>query len=133
MPLLPRTRRRLLLFVALVGVAVIVAGRLHLWPFGGIFVIVKNIGPQPLHDVIVHVTGQSYRIGDVGVGEAPSLRVEPHGQSHVEIEFTDDAKRRFKHVIGGKFESGESHGTLVVEFENGGIKRVDNQIRSGMW
>jgi hypothetical protein len=131
MPITPRMRRRWLLFLLLIGLAIFASARLHLWPFNGLFVVVKNLGPKPLKDVAVHVTGIAYRLGDLGVGDSRPAKIEPRGESHVEIEFSDEAKGRFKHVIGGNFDPSNARGTLTVEFENGTIQRVDNQITNG--
>jgi hypothetical protein len=126
-------RRRWLILIALIGLSVFAAARVHLWPFNGVVVVVKNLGPKSLKDIVVHVTGNSYKLGDIDAGHALGAKVQARGESHVEIEFGDDTKDRFKHVIGCYFETNNYHGTITVEFENGAIKRVDNKIELWYW
>jgi hypothetical protein len=59
--------------------------------------VVKNDGPTPLVDVIVRVTGSSYAIGDLGVGESRSVAVR--GGGPIEIELSENAGRRSRREV----------------------------------
>ena len=52
----------------------------------GITVTLENASPRVIESVVVHVTGRSSRIGDLAPHEQRSVRVQPTGDSHVEIE-----------------------------------------------
>jgi hypothetical protein len=71
-----------------IGVAFVIAALVGLWLFlhRGSTVEVRNIGTQPMRAVIVHVTGNSYPIGDLPAGASKRVVVKPTGESHVEIE-----------------------------------------------
>jgi hypothetical protein len=48
-------------------------------------VVVENEGPAALEDVHVFVTGDSAVVGRIDPGERARVRVQPTGDSHVEI------------------------------------------------
>lgn len=84
----------------------------------GVRVTVTNSGPDSLADVVVHVTGNEYRIGGLAVSESRTVRVVPTSESHVELTFTDHLGRPNRLNAGGYFEPGY-RGIIVVELENG--------------
>ena len=92
----------------------------------GVIVTVRNVGDQPLSGVIVHVTGNSYPLGDIPAGDARSVRVRPVGESHIEIEH---AKGRL--VVDAYFEGGY-RGGVSVDVSETVIKRVQNDVRIGI-
>jgi hypothetical protein len=59
----------------------------------GITVTLENRGPSTLDSVVVHVTGNRYAVGSLAPGQRESVRVQPTGESHVEIEHSR-ARRR---------------------------------------
>lgn len=120
-------RRRLFLAGLLVAaVAAMAAAVAAVWP-RGVQVVVMNRGPAPLADVVVHVTGNSYQLGTLGVGESRTVPVQARGESHVELEFTYRTGERRRLNAGGYFESGYE-GTIEVELEAGEIVRNEHHI-----
>jgi hypothetical protein len=118
-------RRRLLLLAALV---VIVAGYLLLRG-GGVRVIVTNNGQATLEKVRVDVTGRSYDLGDVPPGGSREVGVEPTGESHVELSFTDQG-RQVRLVTGTRFEPGY-RGEIIISVRDGKIEHVKDSTRAG--
>ncbi|MQA37015.1 hypothetical protein [Rugamonas aquatica] len=55
----------------------------------GVTFIVKNVSTEPLRSMVVHVTGNSYAIGDIEAGASKSVVLHPTSDSHVELAFTD--------------------------------------------
>lgn len=102
-----------------IGVALVFLNR-------GVVVTVRNVSTQPLSGVVVHVTGNSYALGDIQAGDHRSVRVSPVGESHIEIEH---AKGRL--VVNTYFESGY-RGSVSVEVTETEIKRVQDDIRIGI-
>jgi len=88
----------------------------------GIRVTVIDSGPNPITSVIVHVTGNQHRIGDLAVGESRAVRVLPTSESHVELAFVDYLGQAQRLNAGGYFENGY-RGTIEVELEHDSIKR----------
>jgi hypothetical protein len=90
-------------------------------------VSVVNKGPGPLHDVVVHVTGCSYPVGDIPSESSATVAVQATSESHVEIEFTSSSERR-RLVADCYFES-DWHGHIEVDVRDGRIERVRKNIR----
>jgi len=83
-------------------------------------------------DVTIEVTGKSYPVGDLKPSESASVRVNPSGESHVEIEYRDhqDVQRRL--VADCYFEGGRLyHGRIDVTVRNNEIQRIVDDIRIG--
>ena len=66
-------------------VAILIAT--FLWLIPRVTVTVRNSGTTPLHDLQVHVTGQTYGLGDVAGGTLKKCTVRPTSDSHVEISY----------------------------------------------
>ncbi len=107
-------------------VAILIAAFLWLTP--RVTVTVRNSGTTPLHDLQVHVTGQTYGLGDVAGGTLKKCTVRPTSESHVEISYrlTDGATKR--HTVDCYIEPGY-RGTVDAEIENGKLIRSSHQIR----
>lgn len=123
-------RRRLFVAGLLAAGITTLVGVAALWP-RGVRVNVKNRGPEPLTDVVVHVTGNSYRLGTLQAGESRAVSVQARGESNVELEFTPGDAERLRLDAGGYFESSGYEGTIEVELENGAIMR--NEHRISLW
>ena len=72
----------------------------------GAQVSLENVGTLPLRSVVVRVTGNSYSLGDVAVGEIRTVKTYPTGESHVVIELVDDDGSKKELPIDCYFESG---------------------------
>ena len=110
--------------------ALVVAALAGLW-FGpsfffyeGITVELRNTGAEPLRAAIVHVTGNSYPLGDLPAGSSKKVVVAPTGESHVEIEHEGHTPL----IVDCYFEPGYT-GTITVEVTPQQVGRVQSSIR----
>ena len=94
----------------------------------GVRVAIQNTGSSPLKSVVLHVTGASYEVGDVAVGESVTMRVSPTSESHLEVEFTDSEGHVQRLNAGGYFESGY-RGTIRVEIKDEQIDKFEEDIK----
>ena len=94
----------------------------------GIRVTVENTGTTPLKSVVLHVTGASYDLGDIAPGESATARVNPTGESELEVELkdTDDQTQRLN--AGGYFESGY-RGSIRVQIKDGQIDKFEDNTK----
>lgn len=69
-----------------------------------------NVGTEPMHGLVIHVTGASYSVGELAPGARKTIPVSPSGESHIELE--QSSGRRL--VVDCYFESGYS-GTISAE------------------
>jgi len=104
----------------------VAAGICFLLFSGGITVVVRNVGAEPLRSVIVHVTGRSYPIGDIAHGESKAVEVTVVGESHIELEHA--TRRRL--VIDCYFENGYK-GTITAEVTSEKVIAVNSSIQPG--
>ena len=109
----------LCLVVALVGVLLFLSTR-------GITFVVRNVGPEPLHSIIVHVTGNSYRLGEIPSGESRSVMVRASSESHIELEQATGKRL----VVDCYFEGGYK-GTFTADVTANEVVRVKDSIRLG--
>jgi hypothetical protein len=113
------------MFLALAVVAVAWINARSLFPTMRVTVV--NHGPQTLHNVVVHVAGNSYPFGDMRPGSRVSRYVSPKSKSHVEIEFTHKTGHAIRLRGSGYFQPGYT-GELRYEIEQMGIVSVRNII-----
>lgn len=92
--------------------------------YEGITVEVRNTGTEPLRATIIHVTGNSYPLGDLPAGSSKKVVVEPTSESHVEIEHDGHTPL----IVDCYFEPGYT-GTIAVEVTPHKIGRVQSSIR----
>lgn len=123
--------RRLVLTLVLLALIGIPCAAAVVWlqirGIRGVDVTVRNGGPSPLKNVVVQVTGNDHSIGDLAVGESRTVRVEPKGESHVELTFVDQRGQEQRLIVGGYFERGYQ-GTIEVELEHDVIKRNEHNV-----
>jgi hypothetical protein len=111
-----------------IAIAVLVAASVGFYFLNrGIRVGVRNSDTRTLRSVVVHVTGNSYPIGDLPPGEARSVRVKAKGESHVEISFQDEAGKPRTLVAGCYFESGY-RGTVKAEIDSEKVRKVEADV-----
>jgi hypothetical protein len=94
----------------------------------GIQVTIQNTGATAMRSVVLHVTGVSYEIGDIPPGASAVARVNPTGESGLEIEFTDSEGKVQRLNAGGYFESGY-RGTIRVSIKDGTIEKNEQDIK----
>ena len=97
----------------------------------GVEVILVNHNPAPLRNVVIHVTGASYRIGDLPFDQTVRLRVHTTGESHLEIEFKNSSNKLQREIVDCYFESNDS-GSIKVDFFNGDL-RIEDHIKPSKW
>jgi hypothetical protein len=90
-------------------------------------VAISNEGPHELRSVVVYVTGRSYSLGDLTVGESRAVYVEPISESNVELEFVDFLGKTKRLNAGGYFEPGYQ-GTFTVRIESDDIHQVEDGV-----
>lgn len=121
-------KRKRLLVVAGLLVMLASAGLFIALSRQGIRVTIINSGPDPLTNVVVHVTGNQHAIGNLAAGESRTVRVLPTSESHAEVSFVDHRGQHQRLNAGGYFENGLYRGTIEVEIERGAIKRNEHNI-----
>ncbi len=94
----------------------------------GIHVTVQNTGSQPMRSVVLFVTGNSYNLGDILPGANAEATVKCTGDSHLEIEFVDDAGETKRLDAGGFFQPGY-RGTIRVSINEGVIQENEQDIQ----
>jgi hypothetical protein len=94
----------------------------------GIHVTVQNSGSQPLRSVVLFVTGNSYSLGDIRPEATSEATVKCTGDSHLEIEFVDDAGDAKRLDAGGFFQPGY-RGTIRMSVKDGVIEGNEQDIQ----
>lgn len=94
----------------------------------GIHVTVRNTGRQPIRSVVLYVTGNSCNLGDIPPGATADASVKCTGDSHLEIEFVDDARDAKRLDAGGFFQPGY-RGTIRVSIRDGMIQENEQDIQ----
>ena len=118
---------RLIGFLAF-ALFVLAAGSAFVLLRSGIQVTIQNTGSQPLRSVVLHVTGASCHLGDIAPGATAKATVQPTGESHLEIQFTDPDGQTRRLDAGGYFESGY-RGTIDVSIQGGILQKNQQNIR----
>lgn len=124
-------RRNVVVWVSLT--LILVCGAVYVVSSRGVRIAVLNHGPGTLGDAVVHVTGNTYPIGDVESGALVSVRVEPDGESHAEVEFTGSDGVRYRLDVDTYFEANGYHGTITVEIRSNAIEHVDDAVEIGIF
>jgi len=123
--------KRRLVIVATAGLALVVT--LALWTTRssqrGVVVNVRNVGAKPMRKVSVIVTGATYAIGDLEPNGQGSVRVNPQGESHVELRWDDGQGNNQSVNAGGYFEPGY-RGEMTIDVADGIVAKLDDQVRT---
>ena len=113
--------KRALIIAAFLAIAAMgIAVAWSLWD-PGVQVTIVNVGAKPLRSVVVHVTGNSYPVGDIEPGASKTVAVHAKGESSIELEH-DGGKRLdvdcyFEKGYGGKITA-EVTGEKVVSVKS---------------
>ena len=92
----------------------------------GVTVVIHNVGDINLQSVVVHVTGNSYPIGDIDTGTTKTVKVVAEGESHILIEHGSQEQL----VVGVYFEKGYK-GKISIDVTSSEIVNVKDEIRTG--
>ena len=117
------SRRTTVLVVAGV-IALFAAVLVMLYLERGVLVTVRNSDARALRSLEVHVTGRSYNLGDLEPGASRSVRVNPRGESHVELRFRDHLGKTPAPVVDCYLEAGYS-GTIAVDVDSERVRKVN--------
>jgi hypothetical protein len=91
-------------------------------------VTVKNVGPNPLHAVIVQATGFSHTVGDIDPGQSREIAVSARGESHIELEHSDGPRL----VVNCYFENGY-RGRISADVSGNVLVRKECNVRTGVF
>lgn len=94
----------------------------------GVEVRVHNVDQQPLHSVVVLVTGRQYEIGDLAPGATDAVFVKPTSESGVAFSLVDRDGHQVHLNAGGYFEPGNT-GAISVDINAHGARRVEQDIQ----
>ena len=119
-----------LLCLSLVYVIGIVV-RQHL----GIAVIVSNDSVGELREVSVKVEykGERYLLPDIKPGQTRTVFVRPHGESTINLEFSDARGARRKEMLAGYVENGYCGRTRSRVLPDGRVEVEDDSFGSACW
>jgi hypothetical protein len=120
-----RHPRRAIILLALGAVITVVATATLLRR--GVTADIHNTGATPLLNLRVHVTGRAYPLGDLQPGQSRAVRVDPTGESHLTLAYTDPAGAPRSLTADCYFESGY-RGRITVDIANGKVTRVDSRV-----
>ena len=84
--------------------------------------VVHNVDSEPLHAVVVHVTGNLIPIGDIPAGQSRSVRLSTTGESHVELEHASGHL-----AVGCYFEDGY-RGRITAEVTRSAVVRAECDV-----
>jgi len=90
----------------------------------GVTVVIRNVGDDSMKSVIVHVTGNSYPIGDIDAGATKTVKVVTTGESDIVIEHGNQEKL----VVGAYFES-SYRGKISIDVTSDHVVNVKNETR----
>lgn len=121
-------RRNRVLWILAVGIASIVFA---LWP-RGVEVIVTNVGTSVMRDLRVVVTGKTYELGELQPNARHRLRVNPTGESHIVLEYTDPSAAPRAVTVDCYFEPND-YGSIAVDVAEGVIIRNAAATRRTPW
>jgi hypothetical protein len=111
----------------------VVAMLVALWRYEstrGLKVSVHNAGSRPLSSMVVEVTGNSYRLGELQPGDTRSVYVRPRSESHVELSFAGHDGQLKRLNAGGYFEPRDT-GTIAVDVTADSVRVTEQNVRSG--
>lgn len=100
---------------------------------GGIVVVVKNTDASTIRSVEVHVTGNSYDLGDIAPNTQKRVGVRPNSESHVEISFVDARNIKKRLVADCYFAPSGYKGAMEIEIRHGEIVQQTDSIRLRMY
>ena len=118
--------------VALLGACTIVARSCGIWPFNGVVVVISNTGSTDYESCVVNVTGNSYELGSLAVGDTVATNVSPTGESHVELDLTEYNGSKHNLIVDCYFERRGYSGTISIDLDGGQIRDVAIDVGIGI-
>jgi len=94
----------------------------------GVKAIITNVGHVKMTDVRVRITGRQYAIGDLNRSESRTLYLNPSGESHIVLGYTNADGTSAALSVDCYFENGYS-GEIAVDVADGNIVRVVNKTK----
>lgn len=76
---------------------------------------VSNVGNTTVDSVVISYSGDSILVGTIPAKTLVSRSIIPHGDSHIELAFSDPAHGRKRLTVGTYFERGYS-GSIDISF-----------------
>lgn len=116
-----------LILVSMVLIIALVNGIVLLREHEVLQVTIRNTGDAPLRSVVLHVTGRSYELGDIAPGTSAEEMVNPTGESHLDVEFSDGNGRTKRLKADVYFEPGY-WGTISVSIKDGAIEGYEQDV-----
>ena len=116
--------KKSLLLAILVMIAALFAAKASA---SGVAFTLTNGGTTTMQSVTVQVTGRSYPFGDLAPGSTKTIRVNPAGESHIELFFS--GTRRL--TIDCYFESGY-RGKITAEVTPQKVVSVKSDLKVGV-
>lgn len=89
---------------------------------------IENVGDNALEDVVVYVTGRTYRLGEIGPYKMRAIDVSPTDESHVEIEHSSPTGEKQRLYVDCYLEPG-SGGILEVRVTPDSVISVKRKKR----
>ena len=94
----------------------------------GIEVIVRNDGTAVVNDLTLAFSGGEKSVSSLPAGQKASFRINPKGESHLGLAFTDSGGQRKSTNIDVYFETGYQGVVDVRIDQSGRVSWVDNII-----
>lgn len=91
---------------------------------GGVKVTIHNVSNSTITGVIVHVTGNSYPVGDIPENSYNKVKVVSKGESHIELEHEGDQERL---IVDCYFEKGY-RGKIYIEITPDRVVKVERDM-----
>ena len=102
----------------------------YLCCFRGVNVHVENHSRETMHNVSIHVTEKQHFLGSLKPGSSESARVNPTGESRVDVEYTDQ-HGQVRRLIADCYSEGGNmyHGNIQITVGTGGVENVLTDLR----
>ena len=87
----------------------------------------SNVGTQAMHSVVVHITGNSYPIGDLAPGASTSVVPTPTADTHIELSLNGHPRLTVDCYFSGGYTGSVSANVTadkVVSVENATVFRA---------
>ena len=94
----------------------------------GVEFTLENAGSEALRAVIVDVTGQSYKLGDLPAGSGKTVKLHATGDSHIELRFSN----RRQLTVDCYFEPAYT-GRIKAKITSQAVIAVEDEIKAAAY